>query len=247
MDRMTCTMDLVGDTPLVSVTGELDPRTAPQLRAVLRKADAEQPTAVVIDIERMRPDTALSLLALLPPVEHTERWQAPRLLCVPSPYLRTLLAENSQTRGLPTYPTRAEALAAARHTVAERVVRDLPASPAAPSQARLLLAEACGRWHLPEVVAAGQLIISELCANVVVHVGAAMTVVLLRTPTSLHIVVRDPDRTPPVAGPPMQGSTIPAGRGLRLVEKVASGWGYTPLPTGKAVWALLRHTGAAES
>jgi anti-sigma regulatory factor (Ser/Thr protein kinase) len=247
-EPLTCSVSLVDDMALVSAVGQLDLRSAPTLRAALRKADAEQPRAVIIDARRLESVSALAVLALLPPAQPHERWYAPRLLCAASVQLRHVLREGAQTGKLPVYPTREAALAAAQDIVAQRLVRDIAATPAAPGHAREFLAEACAQWQLTDLMPAGQLIISELCANVVIHVGSPMTVVLLRTATSLHIVVRDQASAPPVLGPPMAESTALNGRGLRLVDHLATGWGYVPTSSGKAVWALLRrHRQAATS
>jgi anti-sigma regulatory factor (Ser/Thr protein kinase) len=239
-DSLTCSVSLLEDTVLVSAAGELDLRSAPALRAAMRKADAEQPRAVIIDVRRLETHNPLSVLALLPPVEPAERWYAPRLLCAASDHLRAVLRDSPQASKLPVYPTRDAALAAAQDIVAQRLVREIAATGGAPGEARQFLAEACAQWEFSDLVTAGQLIISELCANVVVHVGSPMTIVLIHTPASLHIVVRDAGSAPPVLGPPMIGSTAPNGRGLRMVDQLATGWGYLPTPSGKAVWALLR-------
>jgi hypothetical protein len=37
-----------------------------------------------------------------------------------------------------------------------------------------------------------------------------------------------------------EGLVQPGGRGLRVVNEIATHWGATPLPDGKIVWALLR-------
>jgi hypothetical protein len=95
------------------------------------------------------------------------------------------------------------------------------------------------RWGLTDLLPAGQLIISELCANVVVHAGTPLTVVLIRSQTALHIVVRDRVGTPPTLGPPATDPTRVSGRGLHLVQQLSAGWGCCPTAEGKAVWAML--------
>jgi hypothetical protein len=51
----------------------------------------------------------------------------------------------------------------------------------------------------------------------------------------LHITVRDySPRMPQVSDPTPYG-----GRGLRLLDAVASGWGFTPVKDGKIVWAVV--------
>lgn len=122
-----------------------------------------------------------------------------------------------------------EATAARFHIELEPVV-------GAARRARELVADACSRWGLPELTGPAQTAVTELVNNVVVHARTQMTVRLSVQRRELHIAVRDySHRRPRVSEPTPYG-----GRGLRLLDAVASGWGCTPLEDGKVVWAVVR-------
>ena len=76
---------------------------------------------------------------------------------------------------------------------------------------------------------------SELVTNVVRHVGAPITVRALRQPSSIRVEVVDPSGEPPVARHPQPLDEH--GRGLLLVDSLASQWGVTQHDEdGKTVW-----------
>lgn len=82
-----------------------------------------------------------------------------------------------------------------------------------------------------------QLIVSELASNAVLHAGSPFTVSIRDEGPMLRISVQDSSARPPVmrdAEP-----TALSGRGLFLVDAVASNWGVDPEPDGKTVWAEL--------
>ncbi|MFJ9692526.1 ATP-binding protein [Kitasatospora sp. NPDC101183] len=102
-----------------------------------------------------------------------------------------------------------------------------------------------------EVLAAdGQIIVTELVTNAVVHArvpgGTYIEVRFELVRDHLRIEVHDASGEKPV----LRRSTGPddlSGRGLRLVEALSARWGCTPRPggTGKLVWALVGPEGGA--
>jgi anti-sigma regulatory factor (Ser/Thr protein kinase) len=85
------------------------------------------------------------------------------------------------------------------------------------------------------------IIISELVANVVAHARTAMTVAITVAGPYLHLVVRDGSARRPrlrAQGPAADGDE--GGRGLYLVQRLATGWGWRFGYNGKAVWATMR-------
>lgn len=85
------------------------------------------------------------------------------------------------------------------------------------------------------------LVVSELVTNAVVHAGEDRHTIGLTVHTgggALRIEVADHDPRPPVRATP--GGQAAAGRGLMIVDRVATRWGWTPLqPVGKVVWCEL--------
>lgn len=80
------------------------------------------------------------------------------------------------------------------------------------------------------------MLLSELATNVVMHTDcSALAVTICVRPESVRFGVSDcePHQMPKPRG---AADDRPGGFGLRLVEKLASGWGVAVDPFGKAVW-----------
>lgn len=99
------------------------------------------------------------------------------------------------------------------------------------------------RDHLePDIVANAELLVSEIVTNAFQHGAGEITLQLCLEPPGIGVAVTDTsDRLPVVSAtppPPEQSS----GRGLLIVDAVASNWGVTPRqpPPGKAVWFDVR-------
>ncbi|MEU3980379.1 ATP-binding protein [Streptomyces sp. NPDC026672] len=122
----------------------------------------------------------------------------------------------------------------------------LPRHPASVGLARRRVRDRLTEWgHGPGDPALDDtlLLVSELATNVVRH-GPLMerefeVVVTGLGDGSLLIEVSDDDRTAPRPRP--VALLDETGRGLHIVEHVATAWGVRPRgPLGKTVWALLR-------
>jgi anti-sigma regulatory factor (Ser/Thr protein kinase) len=101
------------------------------------------------------------------------------------------------------------------------------------SAARHLLAQQLALWGVAaEDVAV--LLVSELVTNALVHGGPPVELRATRTPEGLRVEVRDnaPDQ-PVIRDTPLD---VPGGQGLRLVDALASRWGWVTAGVGKAVW-----------
>ena len=84
---------------------------------------------------------------------------------------------------------------------------------------------------------------SELVTNVVRHVGEPMTLRVSRAPAALRIEVDDRSPAPPAVQPLRPGSEH--GRGVFLLDAMASGGGAEPTAAGKTVWFELEVPSAA--
>jgi anti-sigma regulatory factor (Ser/Thr protein kinase) len=83
------------------------------------------------------------------------------------------------------------------------------------------------------------LLVSELATNAVCHAGSDFTVRLHIHPSSVTVDVEDQSPIPPRVRDVDHDTT--SGRGLRLVEELASDWGIEALTQGKRVWFELRY------
>ena len=115
----------------------------------------------------------------------------------------------------------------------------LPAADA-PGLARQATREVLTAWQVGHLEETAVLFVSELVTNAVRHAGTAGSKLVLRlgaAGTSLRIEVHDD-------GPQWPQPSIPSGLGesgfgLIIVDALASTWGVSKTPTGKAVWAEL--------
>lgn len=121
----------------------------------------------------------------------------------------------------------------------------LPPEPAAAAGARRFLRHSL--TAVPEdALDIVLLLASELVSNAVRH-GSGQVQVTLESedsahPTWVRVSVSDDNPAPPQPRPQLfQEGGLPAesGRGLLLLERLASRWGVTPAPPGKQVWFEL--------
>ena len=101
-------------------------------------------------------------------------------------------------------------------------------------QARLVLQ----LWRLTDLIAAVEVLISELATNVVRHARTHFTVTVAWDGATLRVEVSDAS---PLTPRP-QLATHPdreSGRGLLLVDAIATAWGVDVRPDGKTVWFTL--------
>jgi anti-sigma regulatory factor (Ser/Thr protein kinase) len=113
----------------------------------------------------------------------------------------------------------------------------LQATQESPRTARRFLREEFGTVDVDGVGAIAELLISELVSNVVRHVGLPMTVRVTRSGSVMRVEVDDESHDVPVCTHP-DGETQ-QGRGLLLVDALATDWGCIARDTGKTVWFAL--------
>ena len=114
----------------------------------------------------------------------------------------------------------------------------LPGDARSPALARALardVVEECGLASLSDEVA---LLTTELATNAVVHAGTAMHIEVVGDAASITVRVTDGSRAVlgPSLPPPMLAE---GGRGLHLVDSLASEWGVAYGRGGKSVWFRL--------
>jgi anti-sigma regulatory factor (Ser/Thr protein kinase) len=109
--------------------------------------------------------------------------------------------------------------------------------PRAPRQARRFVTDILQQWDLVDLVDPARLIVSELATNAVVHAGSGFTVSLNHDGCVVRLAVGDGAAAVPQRAP--GGLEAPRGRGIPIIEAVASRWGHLALDRGKLVWAEL--------
>jgi hypothetical protein len=116
---------------------------------------------------------------------------------------------------------------------------DLPPTPASVPAARHLVGELMRVWDAPHDRDDAALLVTELVANVIDHVGgeANLTLELSLSDTWLRIGVADGSSIRPVVQELSQDR--PRGRGLQMVQLIAERWGTEDHQGGKRVWFEL--------
>ena len=109
--------------------------------------------------------------------------------------------------------------------------------PQTASRARRLVRRALRRWHLPELIDATELLVSEVVTNAVRHASSAPRIEAHLGPDSVRVAVYDADPRLPERREPDVGR--PGGRGLHLLDQIASRWAAEPSGSGKVVWFEL--------
>ena len=118
----------------------------------------------------------------------------------------------------------------------ERVL-ELPAAPDAVPAARAVLCEVLAGSSLAHRLEDGELALSELVTNAVLHGRDPLGVRVVLAHDVLRAEVRDANPVSPSFS--MLDQTAVTGRGLLIVSAVSDRWGVEPSPTGKVVWFEL--------
>ena len=109
--------------------------------------------------------------------------------------------------------------------------------------ARAFVRDTLSRWGESSRVGDAILVTSELFTNAVLHGSGRVDVYVTLDPEALRIAVVDDGRRTPERWPKTGATPTLGGRGLRIVDALASTWGNNFDPTGRTrVWAEMpRH------
>ncbi|MFI8520649.1 SpoIIE family protein phosphatase [Streptomyces sp. NPDC085481] len=114
------------------------------------------------------------------------------------------------------------------------------ADPQGLSDARAAVGQALVDWGMPELADDAELLTGELLVNVLLHTegGAVLTLEVLPEPVRrVRLSVQDRSSAWPRRRTPGEAAT--SGRGLLLMDALASRWGVEPRGEGKAVWCEI--------
>jgi anti-sigma regulatory factor (Ser/Thr protein kinase) len=112
-----------------------------------------------------------------------------------------------------------------------------PHSGAAPF-ARLALLRNLSRWGLTDLLEDASLVTSELVTNAA-KLGEVFRLLLTREDAAVLIEVFDSSEDDPVLADTFADSLSEHGRGLMLVDALATEWGVSNQNPGKSVWARV--------
>jgi serine phosphatase RsbU (regulator of sigma subunit)/anti-sigma regulatory factor (Ser/Thr protein kinase) len=113
----------------------------------------------------------------------------------------------------------------------------LASEPGAAGSARGFVRETLSLWQVDDAREIAELLTDELVSNVVCHVGSPMELRVRRGPAGVRIEVDDSSTEVPIVRAPDRMDEH--GRGVMLVEQLASDWGVEVRETGKTIWFEL--------
>lgn len=131
-------------------------------------------------------------------------------------------------------PTEAERRSRPPGQQAQLTVTGEPGSVAG---ARHFLSSVLDDWGLQPLIEGAALLVSEVVTNALLHARSGADVHVQRTSTGVEVEVRDLDERLPAAR--LVDDDAESGRGLFLLDAVASDWGAEPSAAGKRVWFRL--------
>ena len=112
-----------------------------------------------------------------------------------------------------------------------------PSTPASAGEARRFVESVLTAGDLGHLAYAATMLVSELVANAVLHTGTPIDVVVCPESGGVRVEVHDGSPQMPIR---KHYSTLSGtGRGLLLVERMATEWGSDRTDGGKVVWFEL--------
>jgi anti-anti-sigma regulatory factor len=225
---------------VVRVCGRIDVDAAAQLRATVLECLIDQPELVVLDVAEAHIVDDLALTALPALAHQAAAWPgSPVVVAAPSPQLLDALDRIVVSRDVPAYPSVDQALASAERLPGPVLRQSLPAAPVAAQMGRQFVRAACTWLRRAGLIPGAEVIVTELVSNGIRHARTPMELTVSARRQHVYVAVRDynaqlPSRLVDVS------DEKDGGRGLLLVESLATAWGSTPTHDGKVVWAGLR-------
>ncbi len=118
----------------------------------------------------------------------------------------------------------------------------LPTTVDAPAVARRHLRSHIGSLY-PAALGDALILTSELVSNAVVHGEPEITLTVRIGPSALTVIVADGSPELPSPIPTLASPESVRGRGLAIVDALATRWGVIPRPAkhGKAIWFVLTY------
>ncbi|WP_290059581.1 ATP-binding protein [Amycolatopsis solani] len=228
-----------GTATVVTVTGEFDRVSYPQLRDGLLKIATDAPDGLVADISALEigDPSLLSVFALI--AMRIGDWPGiPFTVVVAEPERRTLLGRHAVDRYVPVRADLAAAAAALDHPVRRRSERTFARAEGSSAQAREFVTGRLAQWGVPGLSEDARFIATELVENVLKHTTSEPRLRLDLRAGVCTVAVADQDPRPAVLLERL--SPFEPGMGLKLVAQLARTWGCSrSWAGGKVVWAVL--------
>ena len=115
---------------------------------------------------------------------------------------------------------------------------DLPPEPSSATRARTLTRERLETSCSTDAIETIALLVTELVTNAILHARTPLLLTLESRPDHVRICVEDASNERPTLC--RYDPDAVTGRGLALVEQLASSWGVDTTPAGKVVWCEVQ-------
>ncbi|MFI9383791.1 STAS domain-containing protein [Kutzneria sp. NPDC052558] len=233
---------------IVGLTGEIGLRTVARLRSAVMKCLADEPSGVVVELDRTTVASPLALGVFGALARRAAEWPGVLVvLAVSDTAIRELLRRTALDRVVPTFASVAEAVRSLGVLPPRQHASvDLPDDAGSAALARHFVTDTCIDWGVGDSADDACIIASELVENAVLHGRSRAQLRLELRRGVLTIAVRDDD-----PGRPRHltvGTAPTGGRGVFMVDAIARAWGYAPTWSGgKVVWAMLATTACVDN
>ena len=117
---------------------------------------------------------------------------------------------------------------------AAKVVLELEARPQSAGEARRAVESLLSRWDLDSLVDVTVLLTSEVVTNAILHARTNVVVIIVVDVPTVRVEVSDDAEQYPEMRRTDEEAT--SGRGMMLVDSLATAWGVRPANGGKCVW-----------
>jgi anti-sigma B factor antagonist len=232
-------------TEVVTVRGELDLKTAPELRKALVAAIDATDDGVLVDLTDVSFLDSTALAAFVAARAHAKITGATLELVCPNPDIQRVFAITALNQVFrihdrsPLGPARPRPREKATSPSVSHIVR-LEATDEAPAAARRFVTDNLAEIDA-ELMSDLQLLVSEVVTNAVRYGGHALELRLWCSGRDVRVEVQDPGLNDLPDAPESVDVTAGHGRGLLIVDALASGWGVVEAPegAGKVVWFEL--------
>lgn len=225
-----------GAALVVRPTGRLDLSTYPELRDELLACAAEEPAAVIVDLDALEIGSAALLALFTRLAARLAAWPAvPLVVAVTDPRARRVVERVGLARRVSVRPSVTDALAGLPVSARSEWEEQLPPTPEAARLGRRCVQEACRRWDVDALAQDAALLVSEL---VEFSLGCGCRRLDLRIELrsdGLDVVVRDD--LPPTTRYGGGGDHVDP---WHVVEGLAAVCGCTGASDGRSLWAVLR-------
>ena len=221
---------------LLTMAGTLDGRTYREVRDSVIKAALEEPRAVFVDVTALSVPSESAWAAFTSARWHVGTWPAvPIVLVCAHGAGRDAITRSGAARHVPVYATAQSAARSVDDDVAfrRRAHCELARNRCTLPRSRALVGEWLTEWDCREMVVTASTVATIFVENVIYHTLSRPT---LRLETT--VAVHDGSPQLPVRREHANGSADVVS-GLAIVAALSQVWGASPVPGGKAVWAVL--------